>query len=58
MVGQFYRAVDLETNEPVNYVGVHPLVWHDHPNQPDLGFVEMGIKGILDSLTDEERYDL
>ena len=35
-----YKAVDLKTGEPVQYVGVHPLKWHDHPEQPDMGFVE------------------
>lgn len=58
MVGQFYKGVNIESHEPVNYVGVHPLIWHDHPDQPDLGFSEMELKEILDSLTDDERNDL
>jgi hypothetical protein len=40
MVGQYYRAVEIGSPEPVNYVGVHPLLWHDHPEQPDLAFTE------------------
>jgi len=43
MKNQYYRAVSFNnkgTTEAVNYVGVHPLVWHDHPEQPDMGFVE------------------
>jgi hypothetical protein len=44
MDGQYYKGVALDdkgTREPVNYVGVHPLVWHDHPEQPEMGFSEI-----------------
>lgn len=45
-MSEFYKAVRLdikagEKTEPVNYVGVHPLVWHDHPDQPEMGFMEI-----------------
>lgn len=40
MIGQYYRAVEIGSPEPVNYVGVHPLIWHDHPEQPEMGFTE------------------
>lgn len=37
-----YRLVefgDLE-KEPVQWVGVHPVKWHNRPEQPTAGFVE------------------
>ena len=37
-----YRLVeqeDLETT-PVQWVAVHPVRWHQHPDQPQCGFVE------------------
>lgn len=35
-----YRRVDPVSGEPVNFVGVGPVGWHDHPEQPQAGFVE------------------
>ncbi len=38
-----YQAVSVEEMQagtPVQFVGVHPLLWHDHPEQPTMGFVE------------------
>jgi hypothetical protein len=62
MEGAYYKAIALDdkgTKEPVNYVGVHPLVWRDHPDRPEMGFAEIyDVKEIIDSLTDEERYEL
>ena len=58
MEGQYYKAVGFDaegTKQSVNYVGVHPLVWHDHPKQPELGFTEVdidipGLRGILNDI--------
>ena len=39
----FYRGIVIDekgSKEPVNYVGVHPLIWNDHPEKPDMGFSE------------------
>lgn len=40
----YYKRVNIidgkGSNEPVNFVGVHPLIWHDHPEHPEVGFVE------------------
>ena len=33
--------VRLPSSEPVQYVGVYVLKWHDHPDQPEVGFVEV-----------------
>lgn len=44
MKGQLYKAVEIKngnSDEPVNYVGVHPLIWNDHPVLPEMGFVEV-----------------
>lgn len=36
---RYFRGVPItEETEPVQYVGVHPLAWHDHPEQPQMGF--------------------
>lgn len=39
-----YKGIEItiegNSTEPVNYVGVHPLVWNDHPQLPEMGFVE------------------
>ena len=40
-MAQLFQLVsneEMEAGEPVNYVGVHPLRWHEHPEQPDAGF--------------------
>ena len=35
----YFRGVPITDDaEPVQYVGVHPVVWHDHPEQPQMGF--------------------
>jgi len=41
MRASIYIAVDLQSSEPVNYVGVHPIAWHRRPDQPDIGFREV-----------------
>ena len=51
-----YKAVDLKTGEPVQYVGVHPLKWHDHPEQPDMGFVEY--ESTIPSVSEKEKEEL
>jgi len=40
-----YREVDLE-KEPCVFVGVHCLQWHDHPDQPTVGFVEVALDDV------------
>jgi hypothetical protein len=33
-------TIDESENTPVSYVGVHPLKWHKHPEQPQVAFME------------------
>ncbi len=43
MSNGLYQAVSVEEMQagtPVQFVGVHPLLWHEHPDQPTMGFVE------------------
>lgn len=43
MAELLYRGVSFEemlTGTPVQFVGVHPCLWHEHPEQPTMGFVE------------------
>ena len=40
----YYKRVSIDSDEPVNFVGVHPLIWHDHPEQPEAGFIECNEK--------------
>ena len=40
-MASLYRAIGLPSEEPVQFVGVSVLRWHDHPGQPALGFVEV-----------------
>ncbi len=34
-----FRVVEIPSDEPVQYVGVYVLRWHERPNQPEVGFV-------------------
>lgn len=34
-----YKRVDI--GESYNFVGVHPIRWHEHPDQPSAAFVEV-----------------
>ncbi len=36
-----YKIVKLPSKEPVQYVGVYVLHWGEHPDQPEVGFVEV-----------------
>ena len=36
----FYRRIDMPSDEPLQFVGVHPVRWHSRPTQPTAGFVE------------------
>ena len=38
---QLFRIVDITTEEPVNYVGVYVLHWHDRPKEPEVGFAKI-----------------
>jgi hypothetical protein len=44
MADLLYRRIDIipnmEETEPVQFVGVYTLRWHDHPEQPTVGFYE------------------
>jgi len=42
-----YREVDF-LKEPVVFVGVHALQWHNHPDQPTIGFVEVELEDITE----------
>jgi len=42
-----YREVDFE-KEPCVFVGVHCLRWHEHPDQPTIGFVEVELEDITE----------
>ena len=43
----YFRAIAIDedgcTEEAVSYVGVHPIMWHRHPAQPQVAFVETDI---------------
>lgn len=34
-----YRAVEIPSDEPIQYVGVYVLKWHERPEQPEAGFI-------------------
>ena len=38
---RLFKEVDFENGEPCSVVGVHPLRWHDHPDQPTIGLVDI-----------------
>ena len=40
-----YREVDF-LKEPCVFVGVHVVRWHEHPDQPTVGFVEVELGDI------------
>jgi len=40
MTDNLYRRIAMPSDEPVNFVGVHPLKWSRHPQDPDVGFIE------------------
>ncbi len=48
---QYYRVVEIgedgRTTEPVAYVGVHPIRWHKHPDEPQVGFEPTDIVDVL-----------
>jgi hypothetical protein len=46
-VNLLYREVDFE-KEPCVFVGVHCLRWHEHPDQPTIGFVEVELEDITE----------
>ena len=53
----FYKKVKMDENgikEPVNYVGVHPFAWYNHPEQPDFGFTEIELD-LPDDIETEEK---
>ena len=39
--------------EPVNFVGSHPLTWHES-DVPEVGFVELNEKEIIEYLKNEK----
>lgn len=54
---QFYKRVDIKSdNSPVNFVGVHPITWHEHPNQPDAGFVEVDVDELIRNLEEYIKF--
>ena len=49
-----YRKIDLPSNEPVNFVGVHPLKWGEKIN-PEVGFIEIEEDG-FEKIAEEKGY--
>jgi hypothetical protein len=39
-MGRLFEIVKVDEETPVSYVGVHPVKWHKHPEQPAAGFKE------------------
>ena len=33
-----YKGIEIGTDEPVQFVGVYVLRWHERPEQPTMGF--------------------
>lgn len=46
---ELFRAVDLTTEEqePVQYVGVYIMRWHDRPKDPTVGFVRLDSEDVI-----------
>lgn len=38
---KYYRRVELPSDEPIQFVGIHPLKWHRRPTHPDVGFIPL-----------------
>ena len=49
-----YRKIDLPSNEPVNFVCVHPLKWGEKIN-PEVGFIEIEEDG-FEKIAEEKGY--
>ena len=46
MIGEYYKGIAITekgSKEPVNYVGVHPFAWTEHPDIPEMGFTEVEV---------------
>lgn len=41
-----FKAVEMPSVVPVNYVGVHPVRWHEHPDQPTAGFAPVDVENL------------
>lgn len=47
----YFRAVPITeegTDEPVQYVGIHPIAWNRHPEHPTAGFIP--VEGLEEQL--------
>jgi len=54
---KIYKRSEIGSGEPVNFVGVHPLVWSDRPEHPEAGFAEIQSGGAeLIVLEREEQF--
>jgi len=45
-MSELYKRVsfeDMVAGESVQFVGVHAVRWHEHPDQPKAGFVEFDV---------------
>ena len=54
MLEHYYIRVDEEEleNVPLQFVGVYTLRWHEHPEQPSVGFYAAENQSILDAAQD------
>lgn len=53
-----YRAVELPSEEPVQYVGVYVLRWHERPSQPEVGFIPVDMSVAIPWAVDRIVEDL
>lgn len=42
-----FHGINLPSDEPVQFVGVHPLKWHRHPAEPDMAFTPLEEKEVV-----------
>ena len=58
-MSRYFRAVEIDedgnTTEGVSYVGVHPIAWHRHPDEPQIAFVETGVVDDLLAACEDAR---
>lgn len=53
-----YKAVEIPSDVPVSHVGVHPVKWHERPEQPTTGFVPLDLENLALNLTTEVLREL
>jgi hypothetical protein len=48
-----YKGFELPSEIPVSHVGVHPIRWHEHPDQPTAGFAPVDVEALAVNITTE-----